>query len=155
MQIGRKLLKWWLIFCLILLGIGISYHFNLHSLLYYADVTKLSFIFITIFIFTSVWIGRKTFDLEKTSVTDDNINVGWFIAETCLALGMVGTVTGFLYMLGTAFENIDITDATTLQDALASMAKGMSTALYTTLTGLIASLIIKVQLVNYEVEESV
>ena len=64
---------------------------------------------------------------------------------------MVGTVTGFLYMLGTAFENIDITDATTLQDALASMAKGMSTALYTTLTGLIASLIIKVQLVNYEV----
>ena len=122
MQIGRKLLKWWLIFCLILLGIGISYHFNLHSLLYYADVTKLSFIIITIFIFTSVWIGRKTFDLEKTSVTDDNINVGWFIAETCLALGMVGTVTGFLYMLGTAFENIDITDATTLQDALASMA---------------------------------
>ena len=155
MQIGRKLLKWWLIFCLILLGIGITYHFNLHSLLYYADVTKLSFIIITIFIFTSVWIGRKTFDLEKTSVTDDNINVGWFIAETCLALGMVGTVTGFLYMLGTAFENIDITDATTLQDALASMAKGMSTALYTTLTGLIASLIIKVQLVNYEVEESV
>ena len=34
-----------------------------------------------------------------------------------------------------SFENIDITDATTLQDALASMAKGMSTALYTTLTG--------------------
>ena len=66
---------------------------------------------------------------------------------------MVGTVTGFLYMLGTAFENIDITDATTLQDALASMAKGMSTALYTTLTVLIASLIIKVQLVNYEVGE--
>ena len=155
MQIGRNLLKWWLIFCLILLGIGISYHFNLHSLLYYADVTKLSFIIITIFIFTSVWIGRKTFDLEKTSVTDDNIYVGRFIAETCLALGMGGTVTGFLYMLGTAFENIDITDATTLQDALASMAKGMSTALYTTLTGLIASLIIKVQLVNYEVEESV
>ena len=108
---------------------------------------------IIIFVFTSVWIGRKTYDLETTSVIDDKIDVGWFIAESCLALGMVGTVTGFLYMLGTAFENIDITDATTLQDALASMAKGMSTALYTTLTGLIASLIIKVQLVNYEVGE--
>ena len=33
------------------------------------------------------------------------------------------------------------------------MAKGMSTALYTTLTGLIASIVIKVQLVNYEVGE--
>ena len=155
MKIGRKLLKWWLIFCLTLLGFGTLYHFNMHSQLYYADVTKLSFLIIIIFVFTSIWIGRKTYDLESTSVIDDKIDVGWFIAESCLALGMVGTVTGFLYMLGTAFENIDITVATTLQDALASMAKGMSTALYTTLTGLIASLIIKVQLVNYEVGEPV
>jgi len=153
MKIGRKLLKWWLIYCLTLLGFGTLYYFNMHSQLYHADVTKLSFLIIIIFMFTSVWIGRKTYDLETTSVIDDKIDVGWFIAESCLALGMVGTVTGFLYMLGTAFENIDITDATTLQDALASMAKGMSTALYTTLTGLIASLIIKVQLVNYEVGE--
>ena len=155
MKIGRKLLKWWLIFCLTLLGFGTLYYFNMHSQLYYADVTKLSFLIIIIFMFTSVWIGRKTYDLETTSVIDEKIDGGWFIAESCLALGMVGTVTGFLYMLGTAFENIDITDTTTLQDALASMAKGMSTALYTTLTGLIASLIIKVQLVNYEVGESV
>ena len=153
MKIGTKLLKWWLIFCLTILGFGASYHFNVHSLLYYADVTKLSFLIIVIFMFTSIWIGRKTYDLETTSVIDDTIDVGWFVAESCLALGMVGTVTGFLYMLGTAFENIDITNATTLQDALASMARGMSTALYTTLTGLIASLIIKIQLVNYEVNE--
>ena len=152
-MIGKKLLKWWLIFCLTLLGFGTSYHFDLHSLLYYADVTKLSFLIILIFVFTSVWIGRKTYDLEETSVFDDNLNVGWFIAETCLALGMVGTVTGFLYMLGTAFENIDISNTQTLQDALSNMAVGMSTALYTTLTGLIASIIIKVQLVNYEVGE--
>ena len=152
-MIGKKLLKWWLIFCLTILGFGTLYHFNVHSLLYYADVTKLSFLIIIIFMFTSIWIGRKTFDLETTSVVDDTIDVGWFVAESCLALGMVGTVTGFLYMLGTAFENIDITNATTLQDALASMARGMSTALYTTLTGLIASLIIKIQLVNYEINE--
>ena len=152
-MIGKKLLKWWLIFCLTMLGFGTLYYFNVHSLLYHADVTKLSFLIIIIFMFTSIWIGRKTFDLETTSVVDDTIDVGWFVAESCLALGMVGTVTGFLYMLGTAFENIDITNATTLQDALASMARGMSTALYTTLTGLIASLIIKIQLVNYEVNE--
>jgi len=152
-MIGKKLLKWWLIFCLTILGFGTLYHFNVHSLLYYADVTKLSFLIIIIFMFTSIWIGRKTYDLETTSVVDDTVDVGWFVAESCLALGMVGTVTGFLYMLGTAFENIDVTNATTLQDALASMARGMSTALYTTLTGLIASLIIKVQLVNYEVNE--
>ena len=153
MKIGTKLLKWWLIFCLTILGFGTLYYFNVHSLLYYADITKLSFLIIIIFMFTSIWIGRKTFDLETTSVVDDTIDVGWFVAESCLALGMVGTVTGFLYMLGTAFENIDVSNSQTLQDALASMARGMSTALYTTLTGLIASLIIKIQLVNYEVSE--
>ena len=154
MKIGTKLLKWWLIFCLILIGFGTSFHFNLHSQLYSADVTKLSFLIIIIFIFTSVWIGRKTYDLETSTGIDEKIDVGWFIAETCLALGMVGTVTGFLYMLGSAFENIDISNTQTLQDALASMAKGMSTALYTTLIGLISSIIIKIQLVNYEVGEN-
>ena len=154
MKIGTKLLKWWLIFCLILIGFGTSYHFNLHTLLYHADVTKVSFLIIVIFIFTSVWIGRKTYDLETSTGIDEKIDVGWFIAETCLALGMVGTVTGFLYMLGSAFENIDISNTQTLQDALASMAKGMSTALYTTLIGLISSIIIKIQLVNYEVGEN-
>jgi len=154
MQIGSKLLKWWLIFCLTLIGFGVAYHFNMYELLYHADITKLSFVIIFIFMFTSIWIGKKTYVLERDFVEHKEIDVGWFIAESCLALGMVGTVTGFLYMLGTAFENIDIEDARTLQNALSSMAKGMSTALYTTLTGLIASLIIKVQLVNYEVGES-
>ena len=154
MQIGSKLLKWWLIFCLTLIGFGVAYHFNMYELLYHADITKLSFVIIFIFMFTSIWIGKKTYVLERDFVEHKEIDVGWFIAESCLALGMVGTVTGFLYMLGTAFENIYIEDARTLQNALSSMAKGMSTALYTTLTGLIASLIIKVQLVNYEVGES-
>ena len=48
MKIGRKLLKWWLIFCLTLLGFGTLYYFNMHSQLYYADVTKLSFLIIII-----------------------------------------------------------------------------------------------------------
>ena len=95
MKIGTKLLKWWLIFCLTLLGFGTLFYFDLHTLLYQADVTKLSFLIITIFIFTSIWIGKKTYDLELNSLYDKKIDVGWFIAESCLALGMVGTVTGF------------------------------------------------------------
>ena len=63
---------------------------------------------------------------------------------------MIGTVKGFLLMLGTAFENIDVSNTETLQNALTQMALGMSTALYTTLIGLICSLILKIQLVNYE-----
>ena len=100
---------------------------------------------------TSIWIGNKTYLVDRLEDYNQRADVGWFIAESCLALGMVGTVTGFLIMLGTAFENIVLSNTATLQQALSDMAMGMSTALYTTLIGLVCSLIIKVQLINLEV----
>ena len=147
----KSLLKWWLIFCLTLLGLCTCVYFNIHKDLYAADVTRLSFLIISIFTCTSIWIGIKTYKVGIQQDYSQKSDVGWFVSESCLALGMVGTVTGFLIMLGTAFENVDVTNAVTLQQALSDMATGMSTALWTTLVGLVCSLIIKVQLVNLEV----
>ena len=48
-------------------------------------------------------------------------------------------------MLAGAFGNLNVANVSSVQTALASMAVGMSTALYTTLTGLITSTILKVQ----------
>ena len=144
-------LKWWLIACLTMLGIGICVYFNLHINLYESDITKISYLIIIVFVCTSIWIGNKTYLVDRLEDYNQRADVGWFVAESCLALGMVGTVTGFLIMLGTAFSNIDVSNAATLQQALSDMAIGMSTALYTTLIGLVCSLIIKVQLVNLEV----
>ena len=144
-------LKWWLIACLTMLGIGICVYFNLHINLYESDITKISYLIIIVFVCTSIWIGNKTYLVDRLEDYNQRADVGWFVAESCLALGMVGTVTGFLIMLGTAFSNIDVANAATLQQALSDMAIGMSTALYTTLIGLVCSLIIKVQLVNLEV----
>ena len=147
----KSILKWWLIFCLTLLGMCTCVYFNIHKELYAADVTRLSFLIISIFTCTSIWIGMKTYKVGIQQDYDQRSDVGWFISESCLALGMVGTVTGFLIMLGTAFANVDVSNAVTLQQALSDMATGMSTALWTTLVGLVCSLIIKVQLVNLEV----
>jgi len=147
----KSILKWWLIFCLTLLGMCTCVYFNIHKDLYAADVTRLSFLIISIFTCTSIWIGTKTYKVGIQQDYNQKSDVGWFVSESCLALGMVGTVTGFLIMLGTAFENVDVSNAVTLQNALSDMALGMSTALWTTLIGLICSLIIKVQLVNLEV----
>jgi len=147
----KSVLKWWLIFCLIVLGIGTCFYFDVHKSLYESDITRLSYLILIIFGCTSVWIGTKTYKVGILQDYNQKSDVGWFISESCLALGMVGTVTGFLIMLGTAFENVDVTNAATLQQALADMATGMSTALWTTLVGLVCSLIIKVQLVNLEV----
>ena len=147
----KFVLKWWLIFCLIILGLSTCFYFGIHKSLYEADITKLSYFILFIFGCTSVWIGSLTYKVGILEDYDLEVDVGWFISESCLALGMVGTVTGFLIMLGTAFENVDVSNALTLQQALSDMALGMSTALWTTLVGLVCSLIIKVQLVHLEV----
>ena len=145
----KALLRWWLIFCLSILAGGIAVYFNLHVDLYHADQTKISFLILLVFILTSFWIGWKT-KLTKETVQD--ISIGWFVAEACLALGMIGTVTGFLLMLSGAFADIDLSNTSTIQSSLTKMALGMSTALYTTLIVLICSLALKIQLVNVEDE---
>ena len=147
----KSVLKWWLIFCLIVLGLCTCFYFDVHKSLYESDITRLSYLILIIFGCTSVWIGTKTYKVGILQDYNQKSDVGWFISESCLARGMVGTVTCFLIMLGTAFTNVDVTNAVTLQQALSDMAIGMSTALWTTLVGLVSSLIIKVQLVNLEV----
>ena len=57
------LLKWWLMVCLVILGGIISVYFGMHTRLYEADVTKLSFVILSVFVLTSGWIGKKTADL--------------------------------------------------------------------------------------------
>ena len=145
----KALLRWWLIFCLSVLAGGVAVYFGLHQDLYDGDQTKISFLILAVFACTSVWVGWIT---SKSEYQFQNLDVGWFVAETCLALGMIGTVTGFLLMLSGAFADIDLANTATIQTALSKMALGMSTALYTTLVGLICSLTLKIQLVNVENE---
>jgi|TARA_B110001454_G_scaffold212772_1_gene229972 hypothetical protein len=145
----KALLRWWLIFCLSVLAGGVAIYFNLHIDLYHGDQTKISFLILAVFILTSGWIGWCT---KKSNYQSQYIDTGWFISEACLALGMIGTVTGFLLMLSGAFADIDLANTATIQTALSKMALGMSTALYTTLVGLICSLTLKIQLVNVENE---
>jgi flagellar motor component MotA len=71
----------------------------------------------------------------------------WYMSEMLLSLGMVGTVIGFIYMLSTMFTDINVQDINSVQYALGQMATGMGTALWTTLTGLICSILLKLQLV--------
>jgi len=62
---------------------------------------------------------------------------------------MIGTVIGFITMLA-GFANVDLSDSQSAQDLIINLGSGMSTALYTTLSGLICSLLLKVQCFNME-----
>ncbi|HSA82951.1 MAG TPA: MotA/TolQ/ExbB proton channel family protein [Geminicoccaceae bacterium] len=70
--------------------------------------------------------------------------LGWFVADLLLSLGLLGTVIGFILMLG-PISDLDTSDQGAIRTALAAMSGGMAVALYTTLTGLIGGLLLKVQ----------
>ena len=71
----------------------------------------------------------------------------WFNVFMGFKPGMIGTVIGFIYMLFAVFSNIDLTDSIKMMSSLGEMAEGMSTALLTTLMGLVSSILIKLQLI--------
>ena len=122
------------------------------------DATKLSFVLLALFAVMSGWCGYKTWRLSVfidskkpepylIEKSEHLMEVGWFTSDLCLSIGMMGTVIGFIMMLG-GFANIDINDMATVQGLIKGLGVGMSTALYTTLTGLICSALLKIQYFN-------
>jgi len=65
-------------------------------------------------------------------------------------LGIMTFTIGIFSMFGGSFSDINMSDVETVKDALLTMAIGISTALYTTLVGMVCSEIIKLQLINIE-----
>jgi len=143
-------LRWWLFFCLSILVAVVCHYFGFFYELYNKDITKLSFVIIAVYTLSSLYVGRLTYNQRKGKSYSTGLNISWFSSEAMLSLGMIGTVAGFILMLGESFESIDTANPESLKTALRSMALGMSTALYTTLTGLILSQALKIQLINLE-----
>ena len=71
-------------------------------------------------------------------------SVGYLAVDVLLKLGLTGTVIGFILMLLPIGEIKDF-DPEILQKLLSTMSGGMAVALYTTLTGLVTSMILKFQ----------
>ena len=145
----HTLLKWWVQFTAIIFASIIAWELGWWHALYDADLTKLSLVILTLFLFTTFTTGYMS--LKPNDLNTRHLgNYVWFGSEAMITLGMIGTVAGFLLMLGTAFADLDVQNIANVQSAIAHMAVGMSTALSTTLMGLICSVLTKAQMVILE-----
>ena len=72
------------------------------------------------------------------------VDNGFFVADLLLKLGIVGTVIGFIIMLS-SLSTIDEMNLSKMNNLLLSMSSGMKVALYTTLSGLIGSILLTIQ----------
>ena len=150
------LLRWWLFFAVASLGTVALYLSGVIQKVNQADVTKISFLIYAVFAIFTIRTGIDTYHLSRENkFTEGHISkyykksdIGWFVSETLLTLGMIGTVAGFIYLLDTSFSKMDPQNVISMQGVLAKMGVGMSTALYTTAAGLVCSLLLKLQMYN-------
>ena len=136
-----KFLFWWLLICLTSLFTYLMYDFGLLIPFYTKDVTMLTYLITILFVTTTCSIGYKNLVQSKS------YDIEWFISDIVLTLGMIGTIIGFILMLSGTFETLQIADVESVRLLIASMSKGLYTALNTTLAGLISSALLKTQLV--------
>ena len=72
------------------------------------------------------------------------VDLGWFLVDMTVRLGLLGTIIGFILIFG-SLSSISIDGAEGLRDLLIAMSGGMGTALFTTLAGLIGATLLSVQ----------
>ena len=152
----------------------VLYDLNLLNLIFESDRSKISILILAIYTaatFHWIYIAKnldseikgegKVLDfldaveskssLESQSllrILEDELSnrnaLGHMISDVLLKLGLTGTVVGFILMLLPIGEMKDF-DPEKIQPLLSSMSGGMAVALYTTLSGLITSTMLKFQ----------
>ena len=147
---GKALQQGLIVLGLILFGGYLLFDRGLVGVLLEGDKSRLSWLIL------AIWLGmsaRWLFLLRRmegpAAIAEEDmvrwLNHGWFAADSVLKIGLLGTIIGFILMLAPIGELTSF-DATSLQSALAAMSAGMAVALYTTLTGLIANILLRFQI---------
>ena len=69
---------------------------------------------------------------------------GSFASDTLMKLGLLGTIIGFIIMLA-PIAGLDVSDKSVLKSSMGLMSDGMAVAMYTTLAGLVGSILLRIQ----------
>jgi len=69
---------------------------------------------------------------------------GSFASDSLMKLGLLGTIIGFILMLA-PIAGLDAADRASVKSSMGLMSDGMAVAMYTTLTGLVGSILVQTQ----------
>lgn len=122
-----------------------AYSKGLFGVIFENDASYIAALSMVIFVFMCGYLGKVALDVDKTPLNRqdhiDNLDFGWFVSGHFLNLGLLGTVVGFCFMMGSVRSvNPDITET------IKTLVLGAGTALYTTLVGLVCHMLLQFQL---------
>lgn len=156
-----KFMAWWASVLLIGTGVFWADYFGIVEKIWATDVTMITSIITAIFVGTNLFLGYLAlkvsdplFVITNRSRILNRLDSAWFTSEQLMALGMLGTVIGLIHMLAANF--VGAGGDANMQVLLGDMWKAMGLALYTNAVGLIASIVLKVQvfIVGYGIDET-
>ena len=142
MKVVKPFYIWWVTVLATSTGVFWAYYYGIISKIWHDDVTLITSLLGLLYITALVAIGFIAYTNKKRDNTK-LIDAVWFGSEQMLALGMLGTVIGFIYLLSSGISSASVTDATSLAKLLANMSVGLGIALYTNAVGILSSLITK------------
>ena len=70
--------------------------------------------------------------------------LGSFASDALMKLGLLGTIIGFILMLA-PIAGLDSADRASVKSSMGLMSDGMAVAMYTTLSGLVGSILVQTQ----------
>jgi hypothetical protein len=135
----QMFVKWWLMFVLTLFGLVITGVMGGFQRIYQDDPTMLTFLILILCLGSTIKNGYYSYYNNEPGIENTN-----FWADQCTTLGFLGTVIGMVGMMKT-FTVTNISDPSMNQELAKAIGTGMSTALYTTVAGLVAYSILKFQ----------
>tara|TARA_B100000287_G_scaffold406750_1_gene431498 strand:- start:223 stop:711 length:489 start_codon:yes stop_codon:yes gene_type:complete len=151
--------KWFLVNAVMATAIFFAEQKDMVSTIIKNDLSHISILIMTLYVCVSLYVGRlcylvdtinKNKEKEAKYYLTKRADVGWFAAEHFFSLGLLGTIVGLVI----ATEgNLD--SALPLSEIVAGLKKGLNTAFYTTVCGIVFSLPLQVQLMilKFKLEE--
>jgi len=146
-----KFWKFWTILVMIVFAlITGQVYFGLFDFILANDKTYLTFANLAILVASHLMMFKYHWQGQYEENRHQMVR---YMGETSVAIGLVGTLIGFMIVLWSVFGPgvvLDPTDTTVMTQALTDMAGGMAAALLTSLSGIVTSAIIGFQLVVLE-----
>ena len=136
-----------------LIGVGTVFGFTtgLIDQINKVDFTKITFLIYGAFLIFTGITGKLTYQAAGNQISKEKLTKanewGWFASDCFTYAGMIGTVIGFIFMMSSSFDNIS---SANVQNVIVFALGKMGLALYTTASGLISSLLLKIQLFNLQ-----
>jgi hypothetical protein len=138
--------KWFLLVAVTGTGLFFAEAKGAISLIVQNDKSYLALLIMLLFVVMTIRVGHLSFhaDVAKDNEKDDlskKAELGWFTAEHFFSFGLLGTIIGLVLATGGSLDG-----SSPVSEIVAGLKTGLNTAFYTTICGIVFSILLQLQL---------